>query len=196
MNHFLDVGANIGQTFDKYLLRTNDFDGFKVWCFEPSPRNIAALLETAYKVTSWPQKGVHNFQVVVCPYGLWGKDGSFSFYEKSDALDPYGRENGEGDTFIENFLTTNKAPYSINAVTVSASKFILNNTGETDNIVIKLDCEGAEFGILEDLLSHPEALKRVRKFIVEWHTTDEFYKKEALIEEYSKLGYKLEDWPY
>lgn len=196
MNHFFDVGANIGQTFTKYLLNTNDYDGYKVWCFEPSPRNMGPLVEVAKQVTSWPQKDVHNFQVVVCPYGLWDKDGSFMFYEKSDPLDVYGRENGEGDSFIRGFLTNNKAPYSINAVTVSASKFIMNNTSPDDNIVMKLDCEGGEFGILEDLMTNPDALSRVKKLIVEWHTTDEIYKKDQLIQKYAEKGYKLEDWPF
>jgi FkbM family methyltransferase len=196
MNHFFDVGANIGQTFDKYLLKTNEYDGHKIWCFEPSPRNMGALVENAKKVTGWPHGEIHNFEVVVCPYGLWDKAGSFFFYEKKDALDPQGRENGEGDSFIESFLTNNSAGYRINAVTVSASAFILANTLPEDSITIKLDCEGGEFGILEDLLKSPEALKRVKKFIVEWHTTNEFYKKEALVSEYLKLGYTLEDWPF
>ena len=37
-HHFFDIGANIGQTFDDFLTKTTAFDGWDVWCFEPSPR--------------------------------------------------------------------------------------------------------------------------------------------------------------
>jgi FkbM family methyltransferase len=196
MEHFFDVGANIGQTFDKFLLKTNDYDDCKVWCFEPSPRSIGALVETVKRVTSWPQKDVHRFQVAICPFGLWDKDGTFSFYEKSDALDIYGRENGEGDSFVKTFLKNNNAPYQICASTVSAADFINKNIPAGDRITIKIDCEGGEYGILENLLARPEALCKIKKFIVEWHQTEEVYKKDGLIKAYADLGYIFEEWPF
>jgi FkbM family methyltransferase len=197
MNHFFDVGANTGQTFDKFLLKTNDYDGWKIWCFEPSPRNMNGLVETARRVTAWPEKGVHDFDVVVCPFGLWDKAGSFSFYEKSDALDPWGKENGEGDSFKENWITNNKSGYKINAVTVPILQFIQDNTQEGDRIVIKLDCEGAEYKILENLLVlGPDVINRIDKIYIEWHTTDEEHKKPSLIEAMKEVKISLIDWPF
>ncbi len=201
MNHFFDVGANTGNTFWKFLLKTNDYDGWKIWCFEPSPRNMHGLLETVNRITSWPEKDVHNFEVVVCPFGLWDSDGVFSFYEKSDALDPFGRENGEGDSFKENWITNNKAPYKISAATVSTAKFIKENTHDDDQIVLKLDCEGGEYNILTDLLDchytkHPGILGRIQKIYIEWHTTDEEYKKKDIIKEFTGLHIPLIDWQF
>jgi FkbM family methyltransferase len=196
MNHFFDIGANIGQTFDKFLLKTNEYDGYKVWCFEPSPRNMAPLVEAAKRVTSWPQKDVHRFQVVVCPFGLWNKNGTFSFYEKSDALDVYGRENGEGDSFVESFLTNNKAPYQIMATSVKFSDFVKDNTAPTDSLVVKIDCEGGEYGILEDIYSNPDVCSRIKKLIVEWHQTSEVYKKDDLMKKFGEMNLPLEEWPF
>jgi FkbM family methyltransferase len=196
MNHFFDVGANTGQTFDKFLLNTNDYDGCKIWCFEPSPRNMNGLVETAKRVSGWAEKGVHDFDVVVCPFGLWDKAGTLGFYEKSDALDPYGRENGEGDSFKENWITNNKAGYKIYASVVSTSQFILDNTSADDRITIKLDCEGGEYKILEDLLKNSDVMRRIQKIFIEWHTTDEEYKKQGLIDAFKEAGVTVELWPY
>ena len=76
MNYFFDIGANIGQTFDWFLAKTNEYDGWTVWCFEPSPRYMAGLICTAARFRS-------RYRIA---FAVSGADGLAGFYEKLDPL--------------------------------------------------------------------------------------------------------------
>src|SRR4051812_11169861 len=80
MQHFFDIGANTGQTFDDYLLKGDGFDGATIWCFEPSPRHTSALRTRCdFLLTTG-----HNWRINVCPFGLLDYTGWKRLFEKQD----------------------------------------------------------------------------------------------------------------
>lgn len=189
MKHFLDVGANNGSTFDRFLCKTQDFDGAKVWCFEPSPRSWATLSEKAHELG-------YRFDITLCPFGLGGETGVFPFYQQRES---------EGDTFIAqplNFRGEKAVSlgcnYTLQVPMIAAADFIFSHTHADDEITLKLDCEGAEYAILDDLLAFSNVLGRFKRIMVEWHWVSAINfvaQRQRLEKEFSK-SVPLELWPY
>lgn len=183
MNHFLDVGSNTGQTFDWFLSKTNEYDGWNVWCFEPSPRNMAGLIGAAKAYE-------HRYKITICPFGLSGEIGASKFYEKSD---------NKADSFLHDLVCDGHglipnvhSGYSVLAATTTLSQFVSDNIAANDRMEIKLDCEGMENRILADILRHPHLLKAITRIYVEWHPKPD----DGLMKEFASHGLILELWPY
>lgn len=190
MKHFFDIGANNGSTFDRFLVKTDEFDGQCVWCFEPSPRSWPDLLKKAEEMSD-------RFQITLCPFGLGARWGTFPFYQQTIS---------EGDTFIPeavDFTGIKAVPlpvkYAIVAGEVPISAFILSHTWVTDEITLKLDCEGSEYLILNDLLKNRKSLERCKKIFIEWHrvrSIDFVDEQDRFQHAFAELGLPLELWPY
>lgn len=156
--HFFDVGANTGQTF-RWLAQSPAFDGWDVWCFEPSPRHLHGLLGAAEEYGA-------RYRVHVCPFGLVGDEaGVRGFYEKIDALADSFHADMRNDF---GHFTPRSAGYQVHAYAHNIARFIRRWTEQGDEVVIKLDCEGAEWSLLMDLLDAPEKA-RVTRLLIEWH---------------------------
>lgn len=187
MNHFFDVGANIGQTFDDFLNKTNDFDGWQVWCFEPSFRHLSKLSE---KISEQSQR----YKISMCPFGLRGSTELSQFYLKDDP---------RGDSF-EHYLESDHVVYNMDSgyglivPAIGIGDFILKYTDDGDRIVVKLDCEGSEYDLLTGLLRDKEALSRVSGIFVEWHKINlgSALPAQTLAEAYEKAGIKFERWMF
>jgi len=178
MNYFFDVGSNIGQTFYWYLDQTKEYDGWSVFCFEPSPRNLGELLKTIYFY-----RGRYN--IVICPFGLAGETGVSEFYLKTDPA---------GDSYNKDWVINDESNLQVLSPTIDVSTFLATYTTETDNVVIKLDCEGSEYGILDNLYNNRHLLPRVSKIMVEWHGQEE--KKEELIKKFKDICKPLDRWDF
>lgn len=162
-NYFFDIGANIGQTFDEYLAKHPEYDGWNVWCFEPSPRHLAQLLQKAEEYKD-------RYQITVFPFGV-GRHGLFSFGEREDPLADQFQYHGFAQYF-------SKKGYSISNYSVQIF-FLLDQIPFTPEqfmfpqVVLKLDCEGAEYDILNSIAMDIKHIGRYHKFItrilVEWH---------------------------
>lgn len=157
MNHFFDVGAFKGTTLTDFLSKTSDYDGWTVWCFEPSPRHLAELIETA-------KQFIDRYKIKICPFGIAAWMGPHIFYEKDDPM---------GDSFEESLAsdhpTNNLNPgYQLLAPCLSLGYLCRYHLQEQDRIVVKLDCEGSEYGILESLSHYTPP--QITKIFVEWHT--------------------------
>lgn len=157
MKHFLDVGANTGQTFGDFLLSRGEFDGATVWCFEPSPRHVQALMARVAEVRQ------RYAAVEVCAYGLGATTGEAVFYLKDDP---------RGDSFWA-WTRTDHEPRNVATIRtacIGIVPWLQAHTAPADDVTLKLDCEGAEHGIMLALLNGPaDALGRVREVLVEWH---------------------------
>ncbi len=187
MNHFFDVGANIGQTFWDFLNPRPEFDGWEIWCFEPSPRHLGELMHTAKN-----QAG--RYSIHVCPFGLSGSTCVHKFYMKDDPRGDSFEEDLSSDHQTQNVDTE----YSVYVSTVNAGPFILDHTGFDDEIVLKLDCEGSEYNILAALLYEPNAIKRLRQIFVEWHRigSKPSHSTQELRDAYQGAGKVLENWMF
>ena len=184
-NHFLDGGANVGQTFDDFLTKTERFDGWTIWLIEPSPRHLPALLAKARAMCE-------RYNVIVCPFGLRGESGLAPFYEKTDPL---------GDSFMPDVLGNHEQSNVATGILLLALGMgILDFIGgipPAEEIVLKLDVEGAEYEILPMLLYHP-TLERVNELHVEFHRLKTLVpmNKAQLEAAYAAKGKPLRQWLY
>ncbi len=184
---FIDAGANTGQTLG-YLAADPSFDGFEVHAFEPSPRHLPALLAKAAEFAT-------RYRIHIHPYGLRGQSAVLPFHPKDDP---------RGDSFhavlASDHPTVNLSPgYTLHVYAASAADWIVANTSPDDHVVLKLDVEGSEYDILAHLLARQDALSRVRRILVEWHTieTDSpMHTRELLGAIYSTTGHCLEPWEF
>ena len=154
MNHFFDIGANVGQTFTDYLTKTDKYDGWTIWCFEPSPRHLPPLMS---EVKKWSDR----YKIIVCPFGVWSHTDILSFYQKDDP---------RGDSF-ESYLASDhvtnniEGEYQLLCPVMGINELLKS----VDEVEVKLDCEGAEYPVLEALIGSPY-LSKIKALYVEFHT--------------------------
>lgn len=131
MKVFLDVGANSGQTLRAVL--PLDFD--RIVCFEPAP-------------ICWPRiEALADERVELAKFGLWNKTGEQPLFQpgtKGGGL--WRKDNGHTDeTEVCRF--------------VRASDWMRDNIAPGDVVYLKLNVEGSECDILDDLLDSGEFAK-------------------------------------
>lgn len=137
MRIFLDVGANTGQSLKAAL--TKDFD--QIVCFEPAPICWPYLEELADKRTRIER------------FGLW------NINTKATLYDPGAKGAGQ---WIKEKRKVNAADKPITEEVCKfrkASEWMRAHIHSTDTVWMKLNCEGAECDILDDLLDSGEFSK-------------------------------------
>ena len=156
----MDVGAYIGDTARTVLNGRHRFD--KIYCFEPQ-------IELCEMI-----RGINDSKITVHEYGLWNKTCSSRLYWTN-------RKNG-ATVFKNKFIK--KADSEIKTLDgkfVRASDWFRDNLNNDDYVVMKINCEGAECDILDDLFESGEYKKLnalmvdfdVRKISTETHREQE-----------------------
>jgi FkbM family methyltransferase len=137
---FLDVGAHDGGTL--HAVRDPKFGFDRIYCFEPAS-------------SCWPAlESVADDRVTVCLFGLWNRTCEQTLYDAGSVgasvfADKFGSERaGEPARFVR------------------ATDWFLDNLDEGDVVFLKLNCEGAEVDIIEDLLDSGQ-LARVRSAMID-----------------------------
>ena len=142
MNIFLDVGAHTGETTKAVLTSKYKFD--KIYCFEPQKKIINELRQ------------IENDKVIVNNYGLFNIDCK---------RDVYSKDVTEGGSIyrdkFKKILFTEECDF------VSASKWFAENIKDEDNVTLKINCEGAECDIMDDLFSSGE-YKKVKALMIDF----------------------------
>lgn len=130
MKVFLDVGANTGQSLIAAMEPEFGFD--RLVCFEPVKSCLPKI------------KAIADKRVRIEPFGLWNKDGEQAVFQPgSKGAGIWKKDNGRSDeTEVCRF--------------VRASTWMHSNIGAGDQVFLKLNCEGAECDILDDLLDSGE----------------------------------------
>lgn len=148
MRIFLDVGANRGQTISRVLYPRFRID--RVFGFEPSPRCSTHL---RLLFASEPR-------VVIVAAGLWRSTCEMELYN----------EGGEGGTINADYrsaLAPEPGTASVKCRFVRASEWFSENLGSGDEVFLKLNCEGSECDIVNDLLDSGEYAK-VRATLIDF----------------------------
>lgn len=148
MRIFLDVGANRGQTISRVLEPRYRID--RVFGFEPSPR-CSAHLSLLF---------ADDPRVVVIAAGLWRSTCEMKLYN----------EGGEGGTIHADYrsaLAPEPGAATIRCRFVRASEWFAGNLSGGDEVFLKLNCEGSECDIVNDLLDSGEYAK-VRATLIDF----------------------------
>ncbi len=149
----IDCGANIGVSLLYIKIRAPHA---QVICFEPNPA-ARAVLEKNIAANNWGN------DVQVFPYAL-------------------GKEKGTAEFFVENKIATSsggsvanhlgKRGRSLNSYTVEVDTLSHYITSHID--FLKIDIEGPEFDVLEELVAH-QKLRSVAEIQLEYHYIPGFF---------------------
>jgi FkbM family methyltransferase len=165
----IDVGGYIGETALFFAQR----GARRVFCVEPAPDNFR-LLEQNISQSSFKDK------IVIIRAAILDKDGSVGFY--MNRQEPLGNHVADHHYFMKSH-TRGDLKCEVQAMSFQS---LLEYTGLEEVDVVKLDCEGSEYDIL---LGTPDSvLKRVRKYIIEYHNGPD-----VLVKRLDELGYKVRE---
>jgi len=144
MKIFLDVGSNQGQTIDSILEPRYGLKrifckyGFhKIYGFEP----VAALHHDF-------AKKYHDPRISFFAFGLW----------KETCERPIYSPGSQSGSIFADKINVDPAHSTI-CKFVRASDWFRDHLAETDEVYVKLNCEGSEVDIIEDLLDSNEYRK-------------------------------------
>jgi FkbM family methyltransferase len=142
MKVFLDVGAHRGQSLEAVLEK--DFD--RIHCFEPVSINWPALKELADKRTR------------IEKFGLWNRTADVELFDPgTKGAGMWVKDKRRKDLKITRELCKFQR----------ASDWFRDNLAADDEVYLKLNCEGCECDILDDLLDSGEFAK-VRYVMVDF----------------------------
>lgn len=138
---FLDIGAHFGESLKIALEPKYDFD--KLYCFEPVPE-CHDLLKT-----------FKDDRVILCEYGLWNENTTTKIYNPKSKSASLFKEKFGGE------------PRSEDIKLVRASDWFSKNLSVDDQVYLKINCEGAECAILDDLIKSGE-YKKINVLMVDF----------------------------
>jgi len=135
MKVFLDVGSNRGQTVSAILEPKYEFD--RIYCFEPVPE-LQQVIAKQYR----------DPRIVINEVGLWNQTCEMPIFSPGSQ---------SGSIFADK---VNVDPqHSCICKFVQASDWFREHLSDTDEVYVKLNCEGCEVDIIEDLLDSNEYRK-------------------------------------
>ena len=130
---FVDIGAHVGETLQIALEDKYGFD--QIYCIEPIPQ-CCDILRT-----------FKDKRVVICEYGLWNETCTKKIFSPTNA----------GASLFEDKF---RHPVSSRDIKlVHASDWFAQNLKIDDQIYLKINCEGAECAILDNLIKTGEYKK-------------------------------------
>jgi FkbM family methyltransferase len=165
MRVFLDVGAHMGQTLAAVMPREFGFD--RIVCFEPAANCWARLEELA------------DDRVSIKRFGLWNCTTDAPLFQPgSKGAGLWKKDNGRTDeTQLCRF--------------VRATDWFREHVKGGDVVFLKLNCEGAECDILDDLLDSSE-FEKVAFVMIDFDVR----KIAALKHRQAEVAYRLLAYPY
>lgn len=165
----VSVGIGTDSSFEQDIL--GRFAGGRIYAFDPTPMSID-YVRTQYETES-------RFRFF--PYGLAGKDGKAIFYLPRD------KDHAVSCSLLQN------NHFSQEEIEVDVKNFfsLLQICGETKIDVLKMDIEGTEFEVIDDILDYTP---RVTQICLETHQflfNNRYIKIKNFVGKMLKYGYKI-----
>lgn len=142
MRIFLDVGAYIGEVAKAVLTSKYEFD--RIYCFEPQLSMCDII------------KKIGEDKIIVNEFGLWNCDCVRILY--------WRKRIGGASIYSDRFCRSHNR---IECNFVKASSWFAENIKQDDYVVLKLNCEGSECDILDDLFQSGE-YKKINALMVDF----------------------------
>lgn len=166
---FLDGGTHLGGGL-KAITRKEGIDkSWKVYSWEANPYTYRKNLENKQKYQRYV---IEFFNSALSTYN--GKLKVMILQQREKHTGEIVN-TGQGttilplDTFSNTEVKLNQLIETVEMPCINFVEWIEKNTSDQDEIYIKLDIEGAEYDVLEHLISH-KVIHRIKKIYVEWHS--------------------------
>jgi len=173
VNIFLDVGSHSGQTLEEVVRNQYHFD--VIHCFEPMPEEYHRLTEI-FKTSRTDKKiEFHN-------YGL---------LDKTVSLDMYGTNVDHGSSIFPNKERMKGREKVTRCEFKRVSEFFAENIKEADLVIMKINVEGSECIIMNDLLDTGECNK-IDNVMIDFDirkVPDKMNDEMLLLERFKKEGF-------
>jgi len=175
---FIDGGAHTGESIDLFRKLYQDHEQYEIHSFEPNP-------------DMWPILEQKN--VILHKEGLWSVDCTKDFFTG---------KHSESSTFLLDKVS-GKIDYNhpVKTKCIGLGKWIVDNFSKDDFIILKLDVEGAEYEILNNLIE-TGVIEYVDILYGELHSTGYDGRirslpgglKQAMFKRLEDMGIKFNDW--
>jgi len=177
---YIDLGARNGDTIDWYLKTYPKRVPSIIWAFEANPLNYELMDKY------WTKHRDLDIRVIKKAAWINNKGVEFTLDNRPGFLTG-------GSMFNNNQPYLKNAP-KVKVESVDFSSWLMNNTASTDDIIIKMDIEGAEYDILDKMFVDG-TINRVNIIIIEWHDRFMPGKKHAyLTQNIKKLNIRIIEW--
>ena len=151
---FLDLGANAGQSVDLFVESYEGSQGYEIYCFEPSAGNGGVNQK---RLKARQRKYKKTNKIFYSQKIVWVFDGKVKFANK----------NNESSTIMPARQNFNKNRVEERRC-INFSKWLAKNFDRDDYIVLKMDIEGAEYDVLEQMFE-TGVIEYINEFYVDWH---------------------------
>jgi FkbM family methyltransferase len=165
----VDIGAHIGVA----AVVLAQLHRGRIFCFEPLPQNCE-FLRLNLKLNN-----LTNVQVI--PAAVMAADGSVAF-----EVNPHLSVVGHAGHVIRGDPLSFTQKLQLRSVSLTSA---LAGFPGSQIELMKLDCEGGEYGIVEQIT--PELAMRIRNITLEVHDLDRARNVSVLSERLKALGYRL-----
>ncbi len=133
MKFFIDCDAHDGCSVRKFRHRFHKAEDYVIHCFEPNPKFFPIF---------------NDLDVLFHPVAVWSRDESRSLY--------IGQiNNGWGSTLFPHKTTGNiDRNRPLNIWCINFSRWLAEHSTRFDDIILKLDIEGAEYELLTKMFEN------------------------------------------
>lgn len=145
---FLDIGAHWGETLEEVLSPVWRFDA--VYAFEPDPDALRII------AGKFPAE-IASGKLILVPAALSNRDGEADLFG--------GNEGGGASLYAEK--TNIDAAKHERVKLISSSRFFRETFSAGDVIIAKLNCEGGEVDILQDISTSGE-IQKIARLVVDF----------------------------
>lgn len=194
-NVFLDLGTHFGQGLQQFMHAFNMDQSWIIHTFEANPTTYNKFINEYHKQVPWViahNKAIMDYdgRIVInieTPPG----EGDTGMGTSVIGLDKWNPWDG---TLRQNFQR------SVEVDCINFSQFIRDNFVPEDNIIIKMDIEGAEYDVLEKMIEDETLKDYVNLLSPEWHSrfftnADEIREREQRIVQYMAANnVRLGEW--
>jgi len=173
--YFIDCGSNIGDTIDLFLQNFKNAKQYQIIAFEPNKQ-----LKSYYK----KYENVTLYQKAV-----WIADETKEFYI---GIKNEHSTNSRLDDFYQGRKKEKFLNESESVECIDFSRYIAANFSTQDEIILKLDIEGAEYQVLSKMIAD-NTISFINELYIEFHNTQktEHYDRNELAKTIMSKGIKV-----
>mmetsp|Transcript_137901 Transcript_137901/g.384559 ORF Transcript_137901/g.384559 Transcript_137901/m.384559 type:complete len:530 (+) Transcript_137901:110-1699(+) len=162
---FLLFGAMAGLDIEWLCQNYPGGSSYEVFAFEPNPANRDRLMNNLVRYAqAYGGDGNKALNVTVLPKAVWDHDGTALFRWDLSAVNAHGFPGGKLEEFSDVPAGTGQ---QVEVEVIDVAPWLNCTVHEDDYVVAKVDVEGAEYDLVERIISAGQ-LRLIDEITVEW----------------------------